>query len=153
MRHLKKLEEILSTWPNVSLHPHRFGGREFRYRSAELGHVHVGGIVDIPFPRPVRDALLAEGLAEEHRWVPTSGWITFRIRNEEGLSHALWLMRLSYLRYTLKTAAGPHRLLEQESEQLRLSPRFKSLLEPFVPKTAEQVSAELSRPKMRFGKG
>ena len=25
------------------------------------------------------------GLAEEHRWVPNSGWITFHIRNEEDL--------------------------------------------------------------------
>jgi hypothetical protein len=141
MKYLKKLEVILSTWPNVSVHSHRFGGREFRFRSAELGHVHVGGIVDIPFPRPVRDVLLAEGLAEEHHWVTNSGWTTFRIRSEEDLSHALWLMRLSYLRYAVKTAVDPRALLEQESEQLHLSPKFRSLLEPFVPKTANHVSA------------
>lgn len=45
--------------------------------------MHQGGIVDIPFPRPGRDALLAEGLAEEHRWVPNSGRITFHVRGEE----------------------------------------------------------------------
>ncbi|MGA8443443.1 MAG: luciferase family protein [Candidatus Sulfotelmatobacter sp.] len=94
-----------------------------------------GRIVDIPFPRSIRDALLAEGLAEEHRWVPGSGWVTFRMRSEEDLGQALWLMRLSYLRYTLKTSSDPHKLLEQESEELHLRPRFKSLLEPFVPKT------------------
>jgi hypothetical protein len=98
--------------------------------------VHTGGSVDIPFPRPVRDALLAEGLAEEHRWVPNSGWITFRIRSDEDFRHAVWLMRLSYLRYALKTAADPRRLLEQESEELRLSPQFRSLLEPFLPQKA-----------------
>jgi len=49
--------------------------------------------------------LLADGLAEEHHWVPNSGWITFHVRNEEDLKHALWLMRLSYLRYALKKAA------------------------------------------------
>jgi len=27
--------------------------------------------------------------------VPNSGWITFQIRSEEGLSRARWLMRLS----------------------------------------------------------
>jgi luciferase-like monooxygenase len=85
-----------------------------------------------PFPRPVRDALLAEGLAEEHRWVPNSGWITFRIRSEEDLKHALWLMRLSYLRYALKTAADSRGLLEQASGELHLSPKFRSLLEPFL---------------------
>jgi hypothetical protein len=93
MKHMKKLEDVVSVWQHISVHPHRFGGREFRFGSAELGHVHVGGVVDIPFPRPLRDALLAEGLAEEHRWVPNSGWITFRVRNEEDLQHALWLLR------------------------------------------------------------
>jgi luciferase-like monooxygenase len=142
MKHVKKLEDEVSTWVNVSVHPHRFGGREFRVGSAELGHVHTGGDVDIPFPRSVRDVLLAEGLAGEHRWVPNSGWITFRVRSDEDLRHALWLMRLSYVRYALKTASDPHGLLEQESGELHLSPQLKSLLEPFVPKTARPVSAE-----------
>ena len=76
MNGLKMLEETISKWPNVSIHSHRFGGTEFCVESAEIGHIHPGGVVDIPFPRPVRDALLAHGLAEEHRWVPNSGWIT-----------------------------------------------------------------------------
>src|SRR6266581_176958 len=116
MNHLKQLEDQVSNWPHVSVHPHRFGGKEFRFESAEVGHVHIGGIVDIPFPRSVRDRLLAEGLAEEHHWVPNSGWITFRVRNKEDLKHALWLMRLSYLRYDLKKTADPRKLFEQESE-------------------------------------
>jgi hypothetical protein len=139
---LKKLEGEVSAWPQVSAHPHRFGGKEFRFGSAEVGHVHIGGIVDIPFPRSIRDALLAEGLAQEHHWVPNSGWITFRVRTEQDTNHALWLMRLSYLRYALKTATDPRELFEQESEELRLSPRFKSLLEVFVPKTIKEVSSE-----------
>jgi hypothetical protein len=142
MNHLKKLEEEVSAWDNISVHPHRFGGREFLFGSAEVGHVHTAGIVDIPFPRSVRDALLAGGLAEEHHWVPNSGWITFRIRGEQDFSHALWLMRLSYLRYTLKRSVDPQRLFEQESERLHLNDHFKSLLEQFVPKKAEQASAE-----------
>jgi hypothetical protein len=140
MTYLKRLEAEVSTWPHISVHPHRFGGRDFRFGSAEVGHVHTGGIVDIPFPRSVRDVLLTQGLAEEHRWVPDSGWITFRIRGEQDLDHALWLMRLSYLRYLLKTEPDPHKVLERESEELRLNPRFKSLLEPFVPGTAKQAS-------------
>jgi hypothetical protein len=133
--HLKKFEQEVSAWQHVSVHPHRFGGMEFQFGDAEVGHVHTNGIVDIPFPRSIRDALLADGLAEEHHWVPNSGWITFRMRSEKGLRHALWLMRLAYLRYTLKTSSDPQKLLEQESEELHLNPRFKSLLEPFVPKT------------------
>jgi len=142
MTHLKRLEEEISTWPNISIHPHRFGGREFRFGSAELGHVHTGGVVDIPFSRSVRDALLTEGLAEEHRWVPNSGWITFHVRRAEDLKHALWLMRLSYLRYWLKTATDPRKLFEEESRKLRLSPQFRSFLERFLPSNANQLVAE-----------
>ncbi len=130
----KELEAEISTWPNVSTHTHRFGGTEFRFGDAEVGHVHAGGIVDIPFPRAVHDALLERGLAEEHHWVPNSGWITFRARGDEDLRHALWLMRLSYLRYALKSAPDPYEMLEREGLALRLSPDFRSLLEQFVPR-------------------
>ena len=140
MKLLDELERQVLSWPEVSAHPHRFGGCEFRFRAAEIGHVHTGGTVDIPFPRPVHDALLDEGLAEEHHWVPNSGWITYRVREENDFGHALWLMRLSYLRHLLKTAADPLTLLERESEQLRLSPRFKTLLAAFLPESARGAS-------------
>ena len=133
MNELKQLAAEVSAWPNVSTHPHRFGGREFRFGDAEIGHIHTGGIVDIPFPRSIHDVLLAEGLAEEHHWVPNSGWITFRMRGEGDLARALWLMRLSYLRYALKTSPNAPALLEQESEGLDLGARFRSLLQPFLP--------------------
>ena len=142
MNYLKELEAEVSVWPHISVYSHRFGGREFLFDKAEVGHMHTGGIVDIPFPRSVRDALLADGLAEEHRWVPNSGWVTFRMRSEKDLAHALWLMRLSYLRYVLKTITDPRKLFEQESERLHLSPRLRSLLEPFVPKTANHIVVE-----------
>jgi hypothetical protein len=138
MHALKKLEDIVGSWAQISVHPHRceFGGREFRLAHAEVGHVHEGGIVDIPFPRSIRDALLAEGLAEEHHWVPNSGWITFRVRSEKDLQHAVWLMRLSYFRYVLKTAADPQELFAEVSRELGLTAPFSSLLEQFaaVPK-------------------
>ena len=142
MRLLDELERQVLLWPEVSAHPHRFGGREFRFRDAEIGHVHTGGIIDIPFPRPVHDALLDEGLAEEHHWVPKSGWVTYCIRGENDLSHALWLMRLSYLRYALKRAADTLTFFERESEQRHLSPRFKTLLAAFLPNSAKRASAE-----------
>jgi hypothetical protein len=134
MKYFEELEQQVSSWPNVSTHPHRFGGREFRVGSAEIGHIHTGGDVDIPFPRSVRDGLLADGLAEEHRWVPNSGWVKFHVCGEGDARHAVWLMRLSYLRYALKTASDPRRVLDEYSEELQLTSRLKSLLEPFVPR-------------------
>jgi hypothetical protein len=133
MNNLKEFEDAVSAWPSISVHPHRFAAKEFRFGHAKAAHLHQGGVLDIPFPRSVHDALLAEGLAGEHRWAPNSGWITFRIRSERDLTHALWLMRLSYLRYALKTDSDPRALLEHESEELRLGPRFRSLPESSCP--------------------
>lgn len=137
---LKRLEEQVSLWPGISIHPHRFGGREFCIGSSEVGHIHTDGTVDIPFPRALRDELMATGLAERHRWVPDSGWVTFVVRDERDLQHALWLMRLSYLRYVLKAVPDPVKRFEEESERLQLSPLIRALLERFVPQRKEPVA-------------
>jgi len=102
----------------ISFRRHRFSAREFRFGNSEVGHVHDDAIVDIPFPRPIRDALLREGLAEQHQWFPNSGWVTFRMRSDKDLQHATWLMRLSYFRYALKTAAYPRKLFSEATEEL-----------------------------------
>ena len=132
MNYLSRLQDEVSAWPDVSVHPHRFGGKEFRFGKAEIGHVHRDGTVDIPFPRAVRDALLEESQAEEHRWVPDSGWTTFKVRSSADVGHAVELMRISYLRYAVKTASDPRDFMKQESEALHLSPRFTTLLEKFA---------------------
>ena len=132
---IEEFGKSVASWPGVSVHPHRFAGREFRFGKAEIGHLHAFGNLDIPFTRVIRDALLAEGLAEEHRWVPDSGWITFSLNSERELPHALWLMRLSYLRYALKRMSNPQQFLEGESGRLGLSSQFVSLLQQFVPRS------------------
>jgi luciferase-like monooxygenase len=134
--YLKEIEAEVSAWPNVSMHAHRFGGKEFRFGKAEIGHLHANGTLDIPFPRALRDALIERHEAEGHRWVPDSGWTTFRIRSGSDVRHAVELMRISYLRYALKTASDPGDVLKRESEALRLNPQFAALLEKFVPALA-----------------
>ena len=133
MSKLTIFEQQIAALPEVSVHPHRFGGREFRIGNAELGHLHSDGTLDIPFPRDIRDALLKAGLAREHRWVPDSGWTTFRLQSEKELPRALWLMRLSYLRYMLKKVSDPQRTLERTSEDLGLSTQLKSLFQKHIP--------------------
>ena len=146
MNLLKKIEDEVSSWPGVTVHAHRFGGREFRFGKAEVGHVHAGGTVDIPLPRPVHDALLSNGLAQEHRWGPIQAGLRFSPRSEEDCERALWLMRISYLRYALKEAADPRGFLERESQSLGLGPELNALLERFLPReTTSSESAKLTR--------
>lgn len=135
---LKSLEDRVSRWPGVSVRPHRFAAREFCLGRLEIGHVHSDGALEIPFPRSMRDQLLAEGLAEQHRWVPNSGWITFRVSDAKDLDHALFLLRLSYLRYVLKAVPDPKRRFDEETNVLGLSPQLKTLLRSFVPPSQRQ---------------
>ncbi|WP_435153068.1 luciferase family protein [Haladaptatus sp. DFWS20] len=87
----------VSGWDGIEAGEHRFGGAEFRLGPREVGHVHQWGILDIAFPRRVRDQLVKEGRTEPHHIFPESGWTTFRIEEADDVEDALWLLRLSYL--------------------------------------------------------
>jgi hypothetical protein len=100
---VKALVEEVASWPGVTTHEHRFGGTEFRIGAREIGHVHLFGIVDIPFTVKIRDALIRSGKAERHHWVPDSGWTTVGVK-KHGRENALALLRLSYLRVQAKNS-------------------------------------------------
>ena len=74
----------------------------------ELGHIHGDRLVDIPFPKPVRDELVSTGQAEPHHILPNSGWISFFLRSEADVEHAINLMRKSFeLAKARRASAGP----------------------------------------------
>ena len=62
----------------------------------ELGHIHGDRLIDIPFPKPVRDELVSSGQAEPHHILPNSGWISFFLKSEADIDHAIKLMRTSF---------------------------------------------------------
>jgi hypothetical protein len=93
-----RITATISSWPDVEVGPHRFAGVAFRLGRRELGHLHGDSVADIPFPRVVRNELIAAGRALPHRWAPDSGWITFEIRREEDVDAAIALFRLAYER-------------------------------------------------------
>ncbi len=84
--------------PDVSEAEHRFGGIEFRLGRRELGHLHGERLADLPFPRRVRDELIAAGRAEAHHALPDSGWVTRRVRGPEDVDAVAELFALSYER-------------------------------------------------------
>jgi len=91
-----KIVAEVSSWEGVSASPHRFGGTEFRLGRREIGHIHGNYQADIPFPKPIRDNLVAEGRAEPHHILPESGWITFRLIKSKDAGKAIELFRMSY---------------------------------------------------------
>jgi hypothetical protein len=111
----RRITATVASWPGVEVGPHRFGGVEFRLGRRELGHLHGDRIADLPFPRRVRDELIATGRARAHHVLPDSGWVTAPISDERGVDGVIELFRLSYERArdsrralaTSRTASGP----------------------------------------------
>ena len=83
-------------WDGVTAHPHRFGGVEFRYGRRELGHLHGGRLADLPFPRAVRDELVATGRARVHHVLPDSGWVSVPLSGLSDVEGVVSLFRLGY---------------------------------------------------------
>ncbi len=97
-QYAQQIIQAVSAWEGIETFLHRFGGIEFRFGKVEVGHLHMGsGMVDIPFPRRVRAALVEAGEAEQHHILPDSGWITHRTRGEGDAEQSIRLCRLSYL--------------------------------------------------------
>ncbi|HEV7804304.1 MAG TPA: luciferase family protein [Solirubrobacteraceae bacterium] len=77
---------------------HRFGGIEFRLGRRELGHLHGEHLADLPFPRHVRDELVAAGRAVPHHVLPESGWVSRRVQGPDDVDAVVELFRMSYER-------------------------------------------------------
>ena len=92
----KQIVDTLLTWDDMEAHPHRFGGTEFRIGRREIGHIHGDVLVDIPFPKKVRDEIVAAGEAEPHHILPETGWVSFYLRNDGDIERAIALLKKSY---------------------------------------------------------
>ena len=93
-----QIADTVASWPGVSVAEHRFGGVEFTVGRRELGHLHGDRIADLPFPRRVRDELIAAGRARPHHVLPDSGWITVSISGPGDVERTIELFGLAYER-------------------------------------------------------
>jgi hypothetical protein len=92
----ERIATVVESWPGVTSGAHRFGGVEFRLGRRELGHLHGDRFADLPFPRRVRDELVASGRAKPHHVLPDSGWVTVPIEGLAGADDVIELFRMAY---------------------------------------------------------
>ncbi len=92
----EKIDVALQGWPGIRSQPHRFGGTEYNLGRREIGHVHGDSLVDIPFPKKVRNELVTAGRAEPHHILPDSGWISIFLRRASDVDRAIQLLYLSF---------------------------------------------------------
>ncbi len=92
----EEIRKAVTKWDGIEVAAHRFGGLEYRIGRREIGHMHGDSLVDIPFPKRVRDELVAAGVAQPHHVLPETGWVTFYIREHSDIMQAIALFRRSY---------------------------------------------------------
>ena len=90
------ITNAVTAWEGVTVQPHRFGGVEYVMGKREIGHVHGDHLVDIPFPKKVRDEIVLAGRAQPHHVLPESGWVSFYLRQPEDVGQAIALLSESY---------------------------------------------------------
>jgi predicted DNA-binding protein (MmcQ/YjbR family) len=91
-----RITKEVTSWSGVTSHPHRFGGVEYVIGKREIGHIHGDQLVDIPFPKKVRDEIVAEGRAEPHHILPETGWVSCYLQQEADVENVIALLRQSY---------------------------------------------------------
>jgi hypothetical protein len=92
----ERIDAALQGWSGITSQPHRFGGTEYCLGRREIGHVHGDSLVDIPFPKKVRNELVTAGRAESHHILPGSGWVSIHLKQAPDVDRAIELMRLSF---------------------------------------------------------
>jgi luciferase-like monooxygenase len=90
------ITKAVTSWPGVTVAPHRFGGVEYVIGRRELGHIHGDHLVDIPFPKKVRDEIVASGRAQPHHISPETGWVSFYLWQDNDVEQAIALLHESY---------------------------------------------------------
>ena len=90
------ITKAVTSWAGVTPKPHRFGGVEYVIGRREIGHIHGDQLVDIPFPKKVRDEIVAAGRAQPHHILPETGWVSFYLREENDVEKAIALLHESY---------------------------------------------------------
>jgi hypothetical protein len=111
-----RIEREVASWDGVTVHPHRFGGVEFRLGKRELGHLHGDRLADLPFRRAVRDMLVETGRALPHHVLPDTGWVSKPIATDEDADEVVELFRLSYERARVAQAVRDAREAGKKSD-------------------------------------
>lgn len=70
-----RVKAELISWPGVTSGPHPFGGTEFQVNGREMGHMHGGRFVDLPFPMSIRNQLVKDGRALPHHVLIAQFWL------------------------------------------------------------------------------
>jgi hypothetical protein len=102
----ERIRRSVTAWPGITTAPGEYGETDFLLNGRSIGHVHGGHQADIPFPRPIRDELVAAGRTGPHHVHPDSTWTTLYIRSDADVEEAIALLRINYDRISQRAEAA-----------------------------------------------
>jgi hypothetical protein len=102
----ERIRREVTAWPGATTAAGEYGETDFVVGHRSIGHVHGGHQADIPFPRRIRDELVAAGRTGPHHVHPDSGWTTLYIRTDADAEEAIELLRINYDRVTQRPEAS-----------------------------------------------
>lgn len=101
---MRVMDEV-RRWPGVEMREHASptepgstDGVEFRLHGKQIGHVHGDCSVHLALPKALKASLIGERLAQPMPQASTSGWAMLAPLTEDDAKHAIWLLRLNYVR-------------------------------------------------------
>jgi hypothetical protein len=101
---MRVMDEV-RRWPGVELRHHASStepgssdGVEFRLYGKQIGHVHGDCSVHLALTKALKASLIEQQLAESMPNASTSGWTMLSPLSEDEAQHAIWLLRLNYIR-------------------------------------------------------
>ncbi|MBA2345412.1 MAG: DUF5519 family protein [Rubrobacter sp.] len=93
---LTTIERDVTSWPGVSTGDTGRGGLQFKYGKVELGHLHGSSFADLPFPKKIRNELIAQGRESVYDPLPDSGWVRRRMNGRDDVEAVIELFRMNY---------------------------------------------------------
>ena len=93
---LTTIAREVESWSGVTTGDTGRGGLQFNYGRVELGHLHGSSFADLPFPKKIRNELVAAGRASVHDPLPNSGWVRRRMDGPGDSEAVIELFRMNY---------------------------------------------------------
>ncbi len=146
-------------WTGVEMRPHASphepggsDGVEFRLNGRQIGHIHSDCAIHLQLTKALKASVIRENLAESLPVAPTSTWAMFNPTRLEEAGHAIWLLRLNYVRHrrqrlTLLAAANSALVQKHEAALGAVSNSVSVLLQQTQMRSKPRPMPSLDLPR------